>query len=118
MQRIVVVQDKQTNGAALAITDVFNAVQVNSLQNIYNAERFRILYDTRFMLNAYGEPISQRVVNFEIPLNVLTTYNTGNAGTVADINTNSLYLLVFGNVGAGATASTVTGNVRLSFTDE
>ena len=50
-------------------------------------------------------------------LNHPVTFNAGDAGTVADITTGSLYFLVVGSEAAGATAGTVSGRVRVRFDD-
>jgi len=115
--RYLVVLDKQPNGAALAITDVLDSVNPFSLPNLANSERFIILDDRSRLVNASAEPGSQWGVSKRLQIGKDVTYNSGSAGTIADISTNSLYLILLGNVAAGATAATGYGNVRLRFDD-
>lgn len=116
-QRVVVVQDMQPNGAACAWTDVFTSVSVLANHNLANRNRFRILFDRTVQLNATAEPGSEKVIRARVPLNLLVTFNSGNAGTVADIQTNSLYFMVSGSNVAGVTAGTVAYKHRVRFTD-
>lgn len=115
--RIMVVRDKQANGVALGVTDVLNAANVTSGLNLDNRHRFVVMYDETAYLNASAEPQSARVLHRDVNINSLTTYDSGVAGTVADINTNSLYLIVVGSAAAGAEAGSVAGNARLRFYD-
>lgn len=117
IHRVLIVRDAQPNGAALAVADVLDGGQ-SSQVNISNQMRFTILFDERFYLNASGEPDSARLIDGSIGMNTIVQYNTGVAGTVADIATNSLYMIVFGSEAAGVTAGTVAGTVRLKFYDQ
>jgi hypothetical protein len=47
----------------------------------------------------------------------VTLYNTGTAGTIADITTNALYFVAIGDNVAGVTAATDTIVSRLFFRD-
>jgi len=118
VQRCLVVMDHQTNGAALAITDVLTAVGTESLPNYSNTNRFTILLDRRFNLNATAEPGSRVVFDSNIPLHANVYFNTGTAGTVADIVKNSLYVIGLGSTAPGATAGTVNCACRVLFSDE
>jgi len=115
--RVLLVQDRQPNGAAPAITDVLTAVSPNALPNLINQARFHIWEDRRVYLNASAEPSSGKVWSFDFPLSIRTHYNDGVAGTVADIVTNSLYVMVMGNLVAGVTAGVTTINVRVRYSD-
>jgi hypothetical protein len=115
--RLLVVLDKQPNGVALAINSVLDGGST-SQYNLSNQHRFVILYDKRFYLNASGEAGSGIVLDGTIGLSAVVQYNSGIAGTVADIATNSLYLIALGNVVAGATAGSLAGSVRLRYYDE
>lgn len=115
--RVLIVQDKQPNAGALTITDVLNSVSTASFPNLVNQKRFRILLDRRIYLNDDSEPGSGRVWAWSTPINIVTQYNDGNAGTVADIATNSLYFISIGSEAAGATAGTELCASRLRFVD-
>lgn len=116
-QRLLLVQDHQANGAAPAITDVIVTSAPNAQLNADNAQRFKILHDATFHLNAAGEPGSQREMRFLKRLHVPVQYNTGNAGTVADMATNSMFAIFTGTEAAGVTAGSVTGTIRTYFVD-
>jgi hypothetical protein len=117
IHRVLIVLDAQPNGAALAVGDVLDGGQ-SSQVNISNQKRFKILFDERIYLNASGEPDSARLIDGSIGINTIVQYNTGVAGTVADIATNSLYMITLGSEAAGATAGTVAGTVRCMFYDQ
>jgi tetrahydromethanopterin S-methyltransferase subunit B len=116
--RVLVVQDHQTNGAAPAITDVLTAVGTVTFRNLINQARFKILCDKVFDLNATAEAGSIRSFQLRLPVKALTQFNDGNAGTVADIVTNSFYVMVMGSIVAGVLASTTTVQCRYLFSDE
>jgi len=115
--RVMVVRDKQANAAAPAIADILTSVSTNHFPNLINQERFKILYDKRFYLNATAEPASGKAWDLLLPLGVEVQYNDGVAGTVADIATNSLYVVSIGSEVAGVTAGTEFFVSRVHFTD-
>jgi hypothetical protein len=117
IQRVLLVYDKQTNGAALSLSDVLSTPSVDADMNLNNEMRFKLLVDDRYHLNAAAEPGSMRVIRHDYATQRMVRFNSGNAGTVADIATGSLYLIVIGSVVAGATAGFVSGRTRVRFTD-
>lgn len=121
IQRYIVLLDRQANGAApAALTDFLNGAGVYySLRNLANRRRFKAIHDRMFSLNATGEPDSQRCWKFYIKFRkpITVEFNAGNAGTVADIVTNSLYFISLGQAPAGATAGSILGYCRLRYTD-
>lgn len=117
-QRFIIVLDKQPNAAALATTDVLVSATYAANYNNDNRERFVVLADKTFYLNASGEPGSAKWFNGRINLKGMKVqFNNGDAGTIADITTNSIYLIALGSIAAGATAGTIGGRTRLRFTD-
>jgi hypothetical protein len=117
-QRFILVFDRQSNGAAPAITDVLDSNSPFSLFNKDNAQRFRIVTDVVKVLNASAESGSTHVTGIiRKRLNVAVMYNSGTAGTIADINTGGLFLITLGSSTAGATAGSVVGRVCVNFTD-
>lgn len=115
--RVMLVQDRQTNGAIFATTDLLESVaavdctisQLN--KNFF--KRFKILYDKRKSLTTTG---SNQVTffNFQKRVNIPVLYSA-NAGTIADIRKNSLAIIFFTNVAANAPSFDY--NSRLIFTD-
>lgn len=118
VQRVLVVRDKQPNGAALTFLGVLNSVSTTALTNMANSSRFDVLLDRAFPLNASAEPGSIRRWMVELPLGFRQSFNLGVAGTVADIVTNSLYLMLVGSEAAGVTAGSMAYTSRVLFTDE
>lgn len=117
IHRVLIVLDAQPNGVALTYTDVLDGGQTSQV-NISNQKRFKILSDERIYLNASGEPDSARLLDGSIGMHTIVQYNAGVAGTVADISTNSLYMIVLGSEAAGVTAGTVAGTLRCKFYDQ
>jgi hypothetical protein len=117
-QRFIFVYDRQSNGAAPAITDVLDSNSPFSLFNKDNAQRFRIVADFVKVLNASVESGSTHVTGIvRTRLETPVLFNSGTAGTIADINTGGLFLLSLGSSTAGATAGTIVGRVCVNFTD-
>lgn len=93
------VQDRQPNGATPAITDVFTSSNASlAMPNVANQHRFKILRKHAVVINpgagvngAYNQPALQfsGYVKFKKPLQVRYT---GNAGTVADVTTNNIFI--------------------------
>lgn len=117
ISRVLVVLDKQANGASPAITDVLVSASPYSLYNRNNSLRFHILYDDSVCLNAVGDSDSFVFTTECLSLKFVQIFNSGDAGTIADITTNALYLITVGTEVAGATAGTVVGRTRYLFFD-
>jgi len=96
-----------------------------------NASRYCVLYDSKpFVLGGLsvasgqtapvvtgaGQP-AERTFSMHLPLNFSTDYSRGNAGTVADIDTNSLYLLVVTDTSTGSQVG-IGGGFTLCFADD
>lgn len=115
--RLIIVRDRQPNGAAPAYNDVMTAVSTFALPSLNNQKRFIILWDRTFQLNASAEAFSQIPFAVEIPLDFKVQFNAGTAGTVADINTNALFLLAIGTEASGTTDGILNGYLRVRYTD-
>lgn len=117
-----VVYDKQANAAAPAWSDIFtDSTAINApcgARNVNNLDRFVILRAWRVCITTAG-PNAEYFEHY-IPMNHDVRYNTGTAGTVADITTGALYLAYAnGNAIANvAQSAKLTANLRLSFKDE
>lgn len=116
--RYLIVRDKQANGGAPALTDVLTTVSVLAPLNVSYQHRFVILYDELVHLNASAEPGSQVPVKRQFIVDSLVQHNSGTAGTVTDIITNSLYFIFIGSVAPGTEDGSVTGSFRLRYRDE
>lgn len=119
--RLLLLQDRQCNGAApAALTDFISPGTYLGMRNLANRKRFRIIWDKTYNMGLAGLTDPQTVtrhiyLKFRKPLNV--EYNAGVAGTVADISSNSLYLILVGNQAAGAADGDYIGQIRLRYTD-
>ena len=117
-QRLLIVYDRQSNGAAPSVADVLGSANVLYPRNLENRRRFKVLYDRFFQLNGSGEAGSEKVFKFYRRLRHPMVFNSGNAGTVADITSGSVYAVICGSVAAGATAGNINGRVRLRYEDK
>ena len=100
--RVMIVQDRQTNGALPAIADVLDKVTefaiINSPLKLTNKFRFRVLCDEYIEVNDNGH--DSVLLSKYVKLNVKTRY-TDNTNAVTDINTNSIFVIVIGSVALG-----------------
>lgn len=119
--RWLVVLDRQANGAVpAAATDILSTNNVVGMRALTNRKRFKIILDQTYQLGPFLGDDSQshfhHYLKFRRP--VKEEFNVGNAGNVADIATNSMYLLVLGTEAPGNTDALYAMDVRLRFTDE
>ena len=117
VHRIVLVYDRQSNGVAPVIGDILQASSVTAPRNLNNRRRFKILMDRIMVCNATAESGSNVTWQFYRKLRHPVEFNAGNAGTVADIQSGSLYLMVVTNIAPGAGAGDSYWNARVRFTD-
>lgn len=117
IHRVFIVADRQSNGTAPVITDVLTSITVFGLPNLDNRLRFRILWDKTYVLSKGDDPNSFVYESLFLPLSFNVIFNSGNAGTIADLATNSLYLMVIGSEAAGVTAGTCLARARYTFAD-
>ncbi len=114
LTRIMLVQDKHTDGAiyiaADVLADVTQVDAITSLRNRNEMSRFRILYDVAHAISLTGKD-SYYVSKF-IKLNIPLRYD-GNAGDITDLTGNSLSLMHWSEVANGS----ITGFWRVFFTD-
>lgn len=115
--RILILVDHQPNGVAPSVTDVLTSASTLAQLNPANRLRFKILLDKTIYLNASGEAASGRTWQASPSLGFEVLFNSGVAGTVADIATNSLYCLYLGDIAAGSTAGKLAYNAAFQFKD-
>ncbi len=113
--RVLIVYDRDTDGAACAWNNVCDSVNCLDLYNITNNKgRFQVLYDKIFNINSTGG--LNRAFKFFINLkNKTGDYSLGNDGGVDDIAKGSIYLMV--NTVNNTVAVDLDGYCRLRFTD-
>jgi len=117
--RIMIVYDKQSNGAVAVATGangVLNTNTVTAANNLNSRGRYVTLLDWMPVVDVSGMQLLPKVVYLR--KNIDTVYNAGTAGTIADISTGSIYLLLLSNLAAGATAPVLDYTCRLRFEDD
>lgn len=118
--RIICVYDSQANGAAPVATDVLANNTIDSVvtpMNLNNRERFKIIFDKYLTIDPQGPQSATLKVYKKFSLPVI--FNSGNAGTIADIQTGSIY--VFGATTVQATGAgfvNVNHYARIRFLDD
>ncbi len=117
--RVALVYDKQSNATTANYNDIYNsgagsAITPVTMRTVSNLDRFLILAEKTVMICATSNTL--HLFDFEINCDLETRYNTGNAGTAADINTGGL-LLVWADMNGGASQSSITWVSRVSFLD-
>lgn len=114
--RVVVVYDKQANATTPAITDVLLADDITSPNNLSNRDRFVKIIDMETPSIGVGGDYSVPIEIYR-KLNLETCFNTGNAGTVGDITTGSLWLFFCNNAGFTTAGPLVSLRSRVKFSD-
>lgn len=122
--RAMIVYDKQPNGTALTTAQVLNVVgtlnAAISPRNLEYRSRFQVIRDTRSTLPSaeltdYRD--GPKYFKYYGTMNLPVTYNSGDAGTVADITTGSLYLIVISDANPAGALPSFTYTSRLRYTD-
>nr|UOF79006.1 capsid protein [Cressdnaviricota sp.] len=138
--RVMLVYDSQTNGALPAISDIIqdtdqgggNTTDATSSANLNNRDRFKILTDWRIVLPSstytagvitnpgFIDPVSttfdlERYVKLK---GLITQYKADSSpAVIGDIATGGLYLVTYGDAGAGNEGYRVEGSARLRYYD-
>ena len=89
--RVMVIFDRQANGSQPAATDILTTSSINAPKNLNNRERFQILKDdlvSVMRLTEKNQVISKWYFRTALPV----VYNSGVAGTYADIASGSLWV--------------------------
>jgi len=124
--RWAIVIDRQPNGATFSFTDCWDTALADTLRNPNNLQRFQIIHDTGVVAvigSTQPSPAiaatSTSMVPFHLykKLNVPVQYNSGTAGTIADIQTNAIFLVTWGSQ-AGLNGADFTSRIRIRFADE
>lgn len=117
--KIALVYDKQANGAAPTWANVFEAaVSANAPfthREIDFLDRFDVLATFKGSIDQAGSLYYLDGRYVKVMLDV--RYNTGTAGTVADIMSGSLYLVAACQTAADAASPTIVGRCRVRFHD-
>jgi len=118
---LLFVVDRQPNGGNFNATDLLSSATSLSLPNPNEFERFRTIarYDLSFIGSATNAGPGGVLPSLaeHLPLNIPTFFNAGTAGTIADIQTNALFVVAIGSNATGATNPIISGNIRVWYTD-
>ncbi len=118
--RVIFYVDSQANGAAAAIGEILSTADVNSHRNLFQTNRFRVIYDKWFTMNttsageANGDTTSQNVMrhaNFHRNLNMRVDYETAGA-SITDVCCQNIGVLAI----SAAALTDLTGQVRIRYT--
>ena len=107
-----------------AITDVLQANNTMSPRSLPNRKRFKILWDKFFLLggvlNGAGtgsaipeQKLFKSYIKFRRP--IFTDFNAGEDALIGSITSNSIYLVLLGNIAAGATDANLTYYIRVRY---
>lgn len=121
--RLALVWDKQANGTAPTQAEIWSQTGTAGMRNPDNFRRFTVLWDELYTLSGNtltsgqtNDTTLRKVDKFiKCPKSCITQFNAGNAGSVSDIETGSLHLVMYSQQVAGTSDSEFDGYVRLRF---
>lgn len=119
IHRMSIIVDRQANGVTPTVGSHLTSNTPVGLRDLAYRSRYKTLFDRVWTMNASGEPGSFRNMHVYLKFRrpIVVEYNTGNAGTVADITTNAIYFYRVGTQAAGGTAGSSNSTCRIRFTD-
>lgn len=123
--RIVVYQDKQTNGAAATVTGILETATIDSFRNLANQGRFRILFDKTIAVRntetvntnttTFTSVIETRSWSFFKALNIPIEYdNSLTTGVISTQRTNNIGIIILSATDAAPPQVAFTARVRYS----
>lgn len=120
---LIIVYDRQPQGALPAITDILNTATSRSFNDDDASGRFTILKRVDEIVvgdndtNPTAIPVMV-LANFYLDLKDLpSTFKSAATGAIADIETGALYAITVGNVAAGLTAAALNIGYRTRYWD-
>lgn len=97
--RLVIVKDKQCNGAAAVVTDIFENGDLNSFHNLANSGRFKTLHDELYKIESKSGTnavASQDFHQCEFHKNMKLPLEFDNTtGAITEIKSNNILVLAF-----------------------
>ncbi len=118
----MIVQDKQTNGALFAGTDLLDVDVFDSFRNLANSGRFNVLWkrDYAFKIGGIGPAASAQTgedikwIKANLNCNVVVQYdNSASTGAITTVRTNNLYFVTISK----SNIVTLVANVRIRYSD-
>jgi len=122
--RIMLVWDKQCNGAQAAVTDVISTASgVEGLRNMEKSQRFQVLKEWLVNINSamaydptnnvYVNSGFQKAFKYNKKCNITIHYDDTASSVIADVQDNNIFLLAISNSGAVR----VSAQSRIRFLD-
>ncbi len=122
--RLILYQDKQTNGAAAAITDILETDDYQAFNQLANKSRFRTLMDRLYTMNAQvgaGNGTTNTFGNLQVNdsvflnVNIPIEYdNSATTGAISTMRSNNIGVLILSKDGA---LVVMDGKMRVRFSD-
>lgn len=121
--RMMVLMDKQCNGAAPTVTGVLETAHIYSYLNLVNSGRFKVLSDKTYRMDsktsagngaANDNSSTRQPFNFYKKCNIPLEFD-GATGAITEIRSNNLFILLIGE-GIQDNMS-LESKIRLRFTD-
>lgn len=114
--RVMLVQDRQVNGALPSLTDILALSSDIAPMNLNNRDRFKVLYDQEHTVQPQGPQIEYCKMYKKIMVETTNTSTTTSA--IAGIATGAIYLVCVGNGNSDTTCAQGNLFVRVRFTDQ
>jgi len=111
--RIMVVLDKQPNEVTMVILDLLDSSALQSFRNLDNRKRFVILRNEVVNMSISGA--QGGYWEYYKKFNLKTVYDDSDAGTIVDISTNAIYLVLLSN--EPTNLPTVVRSTRVRYID-
>ncbi len=111
--RVIIFIDKQPNEVTPVVTQLLDTSSIVSFRNLDQRKRFIILKDKVLTMSDVGT--KQGIMKWYKQLDAKTMYDAGTAGTIADITTNALFLMLVSS--EASNQPTVTRVTRVRFID-
>lgn len=129
--RIAVIWDEQPTGVLPTLQDLWQDVSVSGVttasvmshNNENNSARFRTLRTITIPINQEAQGMDQdpavkrSFIKMNIPMNHITQYNAGVAGTLADIQTGAIYFVCHGLNSPTPTVWSILVTARMKYLD-
>lgn len=121
--RMTVVYDKQSNGAAPAVTDVFAADVISTMMNLSNSRRFKVLVDEEIECvglngpSAWNSKIWRDFTAKGTKPGLEVEFNDNSTATITSIQTGSVYAFFWQNGNIITANPTSQFFSRVRFTD-
>lgn len=121
--RAILVLDTQANGSTLTVPDVLTSTSLVAFEDLYESDRFVILYDKVLPLNFYGSATVSpaATMHWFYKVNEMVEHHAefkGTGATASDIATGSLWLMYFGPDAATSGDFDVEGAARVLYYDQ